>query len=405
MNLSDLQIIDQSDPDFVYGRSASRNAQPFAGLVVHHTADKPIQNLVNYGKSIDRVRGGAFGYHYYVGKDGQIIQGAPLDKRTNHIKPPKHSQRKGSVGLSNANAIGITLIGAERGATPAQRKAAEQLGRALMAEYNIGADSIFGHGDLQRDRQATEGAEIVGLLRGGAGNDTLTGQGEEPKGSYFSDRLSRHRKTDGKSTAPTAPEAGGYFSQRLARQRKLDAPEEAPKPEASTPKGGEGFFGEPTTGGDQSFLGGVLDSFTGGLTFGFGDEITALEKAIVFGTDSEGFWEEYDRFLAAERGQNKGFAQERPITDGVAKVGGAVAGVMAAPGSVLARIPAAATVPGKVGMAAAGGATAGAVAGFGEGEGGAAGRGEARRRRGRRHGDGGGYRHEKGRGEGRGEEG
>jgi hypothetical protein len=65
----------------------------------------------------------------------------------------------------------------------------------------------------------------VAQVSGSAGDDTLTGQGEAPKGSYFSDRLARQRKTDGKSTAPTAAEAGGYFSQRFARERAQSAPE------------------------------------------------------------------------------------------------------------------------------------------------------------------------------------
>lgn len=208
----------------------------------------------------------------------------------------------------------------------------------------------------------------AGRVQGGAGNDTLVGQGEAPKGGYFSQWRQRQAKTEGKATAPVSETQGGYFSQWRARQ-KTGIPE--PEGDTGTPVGGEGFFGEPTTDGDQSFLGGVLDSFTGGLTFGFGDEITALEKAVFFGTESEGFWEEYDRFLDAERSQNKRFASENPVTDVAAKAGGAVSGVLAAGPAALARVPAAATTTGKVGQAAAGGAVAGAVAGFGEGEGGA----------------------------------
>lgn len=177
MRLADLGIIDQSDPNFHYGKTATAYAQPFGGLVYHHTADKPLDALVRYGKSVDTQRGGAFGYHFYVGKDGQIVQGAPLEKRTNHIKPPSHKARKKGVAgaLSNANALGVTLVGAEHDATPQQIAAAEKLGRALMAEYNIPPEMIYGHGMLQRDRQHTEGAELVSLLQSGDGFDSLMG--------------------------------------------------------------------------------------------------------------------------------------------------------------------------------------------------------------------------------------
>jgi hypothetical protein len=117
-------------------------------------------------------------------------------------------------------------------------------------------------------------------------------------------------------------------------------------------------------------MAGILDSFTSGITFGFGDELTALENAVFGGTDDETFWQEYDRFLDAERKQNAKFSEDRPITDFAAKAAGAVSTVATAGPAALARVPAAATTTGKVGQAAAGGALAGATAGFGEGEGG-----------------------------------
>lgn len=81
-------------------------------------------------------------------------------------------------------------------------------------QFNRIGNHVFGNAD-------------AGRVQGGGGSDTLAGQGEEPKGSYFSDRLSRQRKTDGKSTAPTAAEAGGYFSQRFARERPATKSDES----------------------------------------------------------------------------------------------------------------------------------------------------------------------------------
>ena len=160
-------VINMANPDFHYGKTATQNAQPFQFMAVHHTADKPIENLVKYGQTVDAGRGGAFGYHYYIGRDGRVIQGAPLEKRTNHIKPPKNAARSGSFGgASNSNTIGISLVGGADGETPEQIKAAENLSRRLMAIHGIGPESVFGHGEIQSDRQHTEGEALVNLLRG-----------------------------------------------------------------------------------------------------------------------------------------------------------------------------------------------------------------------------------------------
>ncbi|MEM6934028.1 MAG: hypothetical protein AAF526_10630, partial [Pseudomonadota bacterium] len=85
--------------------------------------------------------------------------------------------------------------------------------------------------------------------------------------------------------------------------------------------------------GGQSTASGVIDSFTDGAAFGFGDSLTALESAVL-GRTPDGDWldyrqpfdERYDRALAAERGQNDAFAAANPITDTTASIGGAVAG-------------------------------------------------------------------------------
>ena len=132
---------------------------------------------------------------------------------------------------------------------------------------------------------------------------------------------------------------------------------------------------QATKGDEQSYLGGVLDSFTSGVTLGLGDELTALENAVIGGTEEETFWEEYDRFLAKERDQNKRFAEENPVTDTTAKIAGAVTGAVAgapeiAAGARAFGVAPAVTTAGKVGRAAGGGAAGAAVVGFNEGEGG-----------------------------------
>lgn len=129
----------------------------------------------------------------------------------------------------------------------------------------------------------------------------------------------------------------------------------------------------------QSTAEGALDAFTQGAAFGFGDELTAIEAAVL-GKTPEGEWLNYDEpfykryrtALEAERAQQKQFETDSPVTATAAEITGAVlspAAKVAAP--VRAFGPAASTV-GAVGRGAAGGAVAGGVYGAGEAEGGAA---------------------------------
>lgn len=155
-----LDISYQGDPEFDYGRQATANAKPFRGVVFHHTATGTDLNaMVNYGKTVDEERGGAFGYHFYIGRDGEVVQGAPLSKRTNHILPTK------DVDLRNNNAIGISLVGSEEGATEAQMEAARRLGQELSDKFGI--SDFYGHGEIQGNRQAQEGRAAAEALRNG----------------------------------------------------------------------------------------------------------------------------------------------------------------------------------------------------------------------------------------------
>ena len=168
-----LNIEYAGDPTFVYGQTATANAQPFIGIVGHHTAPDNVNSLVNYGKTIDQARGGAFGYHFYVGRDGRIVQGAPLTKRTNHVSAPGRSPRRSSPGgnLSNSNSIGVSMIGGTPGnATEIQITTTVRLMQAIMRHFNIPNTSVFGHGELQTNRQAEECMAAVRRVRG---SDTI----------------------------------------------------------------------------------------------------------------------------------------------------------------------------------------------------------------------------------------
>ena len=161
-----LEIKDRVNPNAQYGRTATANAEPFNGIVLHHTGGEDADKFIRYGQSVDRARGGSFGYHFYIDKDGTIYQGAPMDARTNHVKPPTARERRDATGLSNENAIGISLLGSGGDETPAQLTAVKQLAKSLAATYRIDEKRIVGHGDLQNDREGREGQAALKAIRG-----------------------------------------------------------------------------------------------------------------------------------------------------------------------------------------------------------------------------------------------
>ncbi|NCA73127.1 MAG: hypothetical protein EOM91_24365, partial [Sphingobacteriia bacterium] len=176
-----MDIDYRGDPSFQYGKSASANAKPFSGIVFHDPgSDASLDQLVDYGKSVDGARGGAFGYHFYVDRDGKIVQGAPMDKRTNHIKP------NSKFGMSNSDTLGISLIGAQHGATREQLEAARELGGSLAKEYGIDGSRIFGHGEIQGDKRKDEGSDAAAALRESL-NDQLPS--DIPVGDPVSQRI------------------------------------------------------------------------------------------------------------------------------------------------------------------------------------------------------------------------
>lgn len=165
-----LEIEYQGSDTCPYGQSATSRKKPFRAVVVHHTDPRfDVDWYVRYQIEGDRQRGGHFGYHFYIGYDGRIIQGAPLTKRTNHIKPVGQPERRAfGKSADNTNAIGITCSGAGKPSfKPTQMQLASlyPLTRALCQVYGIKFSEIYGHGELQTDRHETEGRSAAQLMR------------------------------------------------------------------------------------------------------------------------------------------------------------------------------------------------------------------------------------------------
>jgi N-acetyl-anhydromuramyl-L-alanine amidase AmpD len=168
-------------PDATYGlRPTSEAAKP-AGIVVHFTDETEVLRLVRYGHRADPGRGNAaYGYHFYIDQEGRIIQGAPMSKRTNHIKPLGHPARTKTAGhLDGGNSIALSLVGAckspplipityrcnEETISEQQHAAAVALVTALRKQYGVGCRSVYGHGELQTDRKSFEGLTLAQAMR------------------------------------------------------------------------------------------------------------------------------------------------------------------------------------------------------------------------------------------------
>ena len=156
----DSNFIYDGDDNVDYGKNATKNKTPFEGIIFHHTGnDYPAANQSKYGKNYDEERGGYFGYHFVIDKDGTIIQSAPLDKRTNHLK--SSDMRDEYSNFSSANTIGISLVGSEDGEmTEAQMRAAQQLATQLGDNFNIGNENMLGQSTVQAGKQADEGKRL-----------------------------------------------------------------------------------------------------------------------------------------------------------------------------------------------------------------------------------------------------
>ena len=184
-----------ANPKAGYANVATKRKKKPAAIVVHYTAVKPVLRVVEYGHRKDFSRGGgSYGYHFYVGRHGGIAQGAPLSKRTNHIKSKRRPQRtKTARHLWSGNTIGVSLVGGcdwllrpnwRRLTTctgeyisDAQLAAGLAVIRALQERYDMPCDAVFGHGQLQTDRAPFEGATLTALARAGCPDDSKVAGG------------------------------------------------------------------------------------------------------------------------------------------------------------------------------------------------------------------------------------
>jgi hypothetical protein len=162
-------------PGQTFGRAATASAEPFKALVFHNTGGNTLQSALETLKG-DSSRGGkSFGYHFYIDTDGTVYQGAPLNARTNHIKPSSAAERTARPDVNNNNAIGIAYVGTGK-PNAAQLASGHALGAGVVDQFKIPTENVLGHGEVQAgDRDKSEGMDMVQLIRSGVRAPVLTG--------------------------------------------------------------------------------------------------------------------------------------------------------------------------------------------------------------------------------------
>lgn len=134
----------------------SRDVGAITRIIVHGDVNENADRLLAYGRRVDETRGFDPNYHFYIRRDGTVIQGVPLDRRANHAL------------RANDNSIGIVIAGADNGKdpTPAQDAAAKTLIASLGSTLKIDPQNVMGHGELQPGRRdIREGGTIAADIR------------------------------------------------------------------------------------------------------------------------------------------------------------------------------------------------------------------------------------------------
>jgi N-acetyl-anhydromuramyl-L-alanine amidase AmpD len=133
-----------------YARTASAAAKPYSGIIMHVTGKQTLADELNWMKTNKQ----GLGYHYIIDRDGKVYQTAPLDRRMNQALPDVDKS------YNNNNSLGIAMVaGGTPGEepppfTPAQLATGRTLVDGLRGQYNIPADRVVGHGQIQTDREA-----------------------------------------------------------------------------------------------------------------------------------------------------------------------------------------------------------------------------------------------------------
>lgn len=126
------------------------------GLIFHHTAGRGSPEGV-----VNTLNKRGLGAQYVMDREGKVFQLAPDGAKTAHMTPAQNG-----TGLSNDNAIGIEMIAKNNAdLTEAQKIAGLKFADEMKQKYPGIGDNIYGHGEVNRHKEADEGMGVVDLYR------------------------------------------------------------------------------------------------------------------------------------------------------------------------------------------------------------------------------------------------
>jgi hypothetical protein len=135
------------------------------GMVFHHTAG------TSFDDAMTTLNRRGLGAQYIIDRDGSVYRTFPEGRSAVHMREPGSRYRtdkgKPSSGYGNANLIGVEVVGLDNNdILPEQVQAATRLARGLSTQYGFPLENIWGHGELQSNKQGSEGMQIVSAIRG-----------------------------------------------------------------------------------------------------------------------------------------------------------------------------------------------------------------------------------------------
>jgi hypothetical protein len=139
------------------GFGGKGKARPYRYIGVHYTAGNSLKSAIN------TAAGSNVGYNYLIDKDGTVHM----------VRDPEEGYANHWGGIANVhgsaknqNSIGVSFVGHEGKATPAQIKSGVQFIEKLRTERNIDPKNVLGHGEVTSGhRSHTEGMDILKPFR------------------------------------------------------------------------------------------------------------------------------------------------------------------------------------------------------------------------------------------------
>jgi flagellum-specific peptidoglycan hydrolase FlgJ len=127
------------------------------GAVIHHTGGGSMSG------AIETLKQRGLSYHYIIDKDGTVKQLIPGKGIGYHAES------------YNVNTFGIALVAEDDSkVTAAQISASISLNARLASTYNYDPKSVFGHGEISKNKMPSEGKAVVDSIRSGL-TPTVTG--------------------------------------------------------------------------------------------------------------------------------------------------------------------------------------------------------------------------------------